>query len=469
MPCPRLLPAIAAAASLAACGGGTTDSVETAELFAVNGARYPAVFAADTVIWAGFGFGAVQGNVYVRAAGAPATVTVLSWTDGQIHGVLPAEVEAGPTYVVTSQDSLGPLDLFILPRTSYDPVPHAWAADAPMPLAVTQSAAAGLRFAAGATITTRIVLTGGRLPDGRLNRSTYLAAVASDGRISSWQEAPDSVIPAGRRLHATAGADRTTAVLQDVESVAYVIGGVDSLGRVLADALGIGISAEGAYGLWTPMAPLLDRRAGIATAVAFGKLYAIGGFRPDSLAAREVFYTTILPNGTLNGWFVGPPLPEGRAFAAAAVAGSTLYVLGGERGTILPDSLADSTQLAATVFAIPISPLSGAFRDSVWTELPVALLHARSRLSAAVVNDALVVTGGLYLGMPSSGETEYATITSGQISPFQEFPGVTLASVAGGPVLGAAVPLVWSAEGIVRLTVIGGTVGGTVGVQVWSQ
>jgi len=469
MPCPRFLLTIAAAASLAACGGGSTDAVTTAELFAVNGARHPAVFAADTVIWAGFGFGPEQGNVYVRAAGAPVTAVILSWADGQIRAVLPPDVEAGPTYVESAADSLGPLDLFILPRTSYDPAPHAWAADAPLPFAVTQSAAAGVRFAAGATMTTRIVLTGGRLADGRLNRSTYLATVAPDGRITGWQDAPDSIVPAGRRLHAMAGADRTTAVLQDVESVAYVIGGVDSAGRVLADALGIGVSAEGAYSLWTPMAPLLDRRAGIATAVAFGTLYAIGGFRSDSLAAREVYYTTILPNGTLNGWFVGPSLPEGRAFAAATVAGSTLYVLGGERGAVLPDSLADSTQLAATVYAIPISPLSGAFRDSVWTELPVTLLHARSRLSAAVVDDALVVIGGIYVGMPSTGETEYATIANGELRAFQDFPGATLASVARGPVLGAATPATWTTEGIVRTTVIGGTVGGTPVAQVWSQ
>ena len=470
MSCPRFLLTLGTAASLAACGGAT-DPVATAELFAVNGARHPAVYATDTVVWAGFGFGTEQGagNVYVQAGGLLAPATILSWADGQIRGQLPPDVEAGPTYVVAAGDTLGPLGLLILPRTSYDPAPHVWAPDAALPFAVTQSAAAGVRFAAGATVTTRVVLTGGRLTDGRLNRGTYLATVASDGRVGSWQEAPDTIVPAGRRLHAMAGADRTTAALQDVESVAYMIGGVDSAGRVLADALGIGLSSTGAYSLWTPMAPLPDRRAGIATAVAFGKLYAIGGFRPDSLAARDVFYSTILPNGTLNGWLIGPPLPEGRAFAAAAVAGSTLFVLGGERGAVLPDSLADSTQLAATVYAIPISPLSGAFRDSVWTELPASLLHARSRLSAAVVDDALIATGGIYAGMPSAGETEYAVMANAQVGAFQEFPGATLAALAGGPVLGPAVPLLWTAQGIGRLTVIGGTVGGAPVAQVWSK
>lgn len=469
MSCPRL-PVTIAAACLTACGG-PTDAVVTAELFAVNGARHPAVFAGDTLIWSGFGFGTEQGNgaVYVRAGGLPTPAEILSWADGQISAVLPADAEAGPTWVEAVGDSLGALDLLVLSRTAYDPAAHAWVADASLPLAVNQSAAAGVRFADGPTVAARVVLTGGRRADGSLNRGTYIATVGADGRITGWQEAPDSVVPAGRRLHAMAGADRTTAALQDIESVAYMVGGLDSAGRVLAEAQGIGVSAAGAYSLWTPMAPLLDRRAGMATAVAFGKLYAIGGFRPDSLAARDVFYTTILPNGTLSGWFRGPPLPEGRAFAAAAVAGSTLYLLGGERGVILPDAVADSTQLTVTAYTIPISPLSGAFRDSVWTELPVTLIHARSRHSAALVDDALVVTGGVYVGMPSAGETEYATAANGQVGAFQEFPGGTLAAMAGGPVLGAAVPFVWTAQGIARLTVIGGTVVGAPAAQVWSQ
>lgn len=467
----RLLLALGAAAGLTGCGGGPTDPVDTAELVAVNGARHPAVYAGDTLVWVGVGFGPEQddGAVYVRAGGAPAAAEILAWADGQIRGVLPADVETGPTWVRTARDSLGTVELLVLDRTAYDPATHGWAADAALPIAVTQTAAGGVRFPVGAGIGARAVLNGGRLADGQLNRRTYIASVGADGRITSWQEAPDTIVPAGRRLHAMAGADRTTAALVDVESVAYMVGGVDSAGRVLADVLGIGVSAEGVYSLWTPMAPMLDRRAGQASVVAFGKLYAIGGFRPDSLAARDVYYTSVQPNGTLSGWFRGPPLPEGRAFAAAVVAGSTLYVLGGERGLVLPDSVADSTQVTATVFAIPVSPLSGAFRDSVWTELPAALVHARSRPAAVVVDDAIVVTGGVYVGMPSAGETEYAILASGQLGDFQEHPGATLAAAAGGPVVGFAAPILWNGQGIARITVIGGTVLGTPVAQVWSQ
>jgi hypothetical protein len=471
MRCLPLLVATGMSTGFAACGGSSTAPVASAELFVVNGARHPAVFAMDTLTWAGFGFGTErgEGNVYVTAAGAPTVVEILFWTDGQIQGVLPADVESGPTYVLLPTDSLGPLDLFVVPRTHYDPASHAWTSDASLPVALTGAAAGGMRFPSGGTVTGRVVLTGGRRTDGTLNRSTYLGLLAEDGRITQWQEAPDSLVPAGRYLHAMVGADRTTTALQGSESVAYMFGGVDSAGRVLSDALGIGLSVDGAYSLWTPMAPLPDRRGGLATTAAFGKIYAIGGFGADSLAARDVFYTTVLPSGTLNGWLIGPPLPEGLAFATAAVAGSMLFVLGGETGAIFPDSVADSTRLTATVYSIPISPLSGAFRDSVWTQLPISLLHARSRFSAAVVDDALVVTGGVYAGMPSAGETEFATITDGQLGTFQDFPGGTLAALAGGAVLGAATPLAWTAQGTVRITLVGGAVGATPAPHVWSK
>jgi len=162
-------------------------------------------------------------------------------------------------------------------------------------------------------------------------------------------------------------------------------------------------------------------------------------------------------------------LPEGRAFAAAAVIGTTLFVLGGERGLIDPDAVADSTQLTETIYAISISPLTGAFRDTTWTTLPVTLPQGRSRAAAFAVDDALIVTGGVYVGMPSEAETAYATLVDGLPQAFQEFPGATLVSMAGGPVWLAAAPVIWDTAGIARVTLIGGLVAGTPTAQTWSQ
>lgn len=461
----------AAAVSGVACGGSSGDPVATAQLFAVNGARYPAVFAEDTATWVGFGFGAAEdgGAVLVTAGGTLSSAEVVSWRDGEIRAVLPATVETGATYVLTPRDTLGPLDLFVRQRTTYDPAQHTWVTDAALPVRLAAPGAGAVRFPTGGTVTGLVVLSGGRLPDGRLSADTYLGTVTAEGRISEWRAAPDTIVPAPRRLHTIVAADRTTAAFDEVESVAYMLGGVDSAGRVLADALGLGLSSTGTYTFWTPLAPLPDRRAGVAAVVAFGKLYAIGGFGSDSLASRGVAYATILPVGTLNGWFLGPPLPEGRAFAAAAVAGNRIFVLGGELGAVAPDAVADTTGLTATIYTIRVSPRSGAFQDTAWTELAVTLRVPRTRFAAYAVDDALVVTGGVYPGMPSGAETEYAPLVGGLPAAFVEQSGTTLAELAGGPVWSFAAPVVWTANGITRVTVIGGRRADSASAQVFSQ
>jgi hypothetical protein len=466
----RSFPLLGVLLATAGCGDSSEGPV-TAALSAVNGAGFAPVYPGDTARWAGFGFGAEQGSgtVLVTTSSGLAAASVIAWRDAEVQAILPDDLRTGSTYVVTAADTLGPLDLFVRPRAAYDPAAHAWTGDASLPMPVAGAAASVLRYPAAAGLSSLVVLHGGRGPDSSLSRGTYIGLVGPDGRITEWHEAPDTIIPPGRWLHGGAGGDRTTAVLDGVEGVAYILGGIDSAGRVLTDALGLGLASDGSYGLWTTLAPLPERRAGIAAVTAFSKVYAIGGFGSDSLATRTVIYATVLPSGTLNGWFRGPELPEGRAFGVAAVAGSTLLVLGGERGLIDPSGVADSAQLAATVYAIRLSPLTGAFRDSAWTELPTTLLRPRSRGSAFVVDDALVVTGGVYVGMPSAGETEFALLSGGIPGTFHESPASSLAALAGGPVWLAAGPLLWDAAGSARVTLVGGLITDTPTTRVWSQ
>jgi hypothetical protein len=458
---------VAAALVASGCGGGTTTPITTG-LRAVNGANYAAVFAGDTATWAGFGLGAEQGDaaVLVRGPDGDTPVEIVSWSDGGIRGVLPAGLVTGPTWIQgATGDSLGLLDLFARQRTSYDPTAHEWAETPTLPVEVADVAAAGLRFPSTSGIASLVLLFGGRRADGSLSNETYIGVASSDGRLTEWRAASDTIIPAGRRFHAMAGADRTTAVL-DIESVAFMAGGLDATGQPITDVDGIGLDHTGAYSLWTSLASLPKSTAGAAAATTFGTLYLIGGFGPDSLASTQVFYAPIRPEGTLNGWLQGPPLPEGRAFASMAVAGSMLLTIGGQRGLIAPDSGADSTQLAGTVFAIRLSPLTGAFVDTAWTELPDLLLHPRARHAAFVVGDALVVTGGVYPGMPSTGETEVAQLVDDRPGAFAEWTGAPLPA---GAVWGAAAPIVWDIGGVPHVTLIGGSLGGTPTARTWTH
>jgi hypothetical protein len=254
------------------------------------------------------------------------------------------------------------------------------------------------------------------------------------------------------------------------ESVAYSIGGRDAAGAVLADVEGIAISAAGGYGLWSRLTPLPGARAGATALVAFGNVIVIGGYGPGSRALPDVSLAAITSDGTLNGWFDGPPLPEGRAFAAAALVGRTLFVTGGERDSITPAAVSDTAGLTGTVFAIRLSPQTGAFLDSVWTTVATPLLHPRSRHAAMALDDALVVTGGVYAGMPGTGESEFSVIApEGTPGPFAETPPPTLATLAGAPAWSFAAPRLLARDGTWRATVLGGATTAGPTARTWTQ
>jgi len=161
----------------AGCGGGATNAPPSAALYAVNGARYPAVFSADTVTWAGYGFGVEQGagDVVVTTGQGPVTASVVSWRDAEVRAVIPQEVATGPTVLFTAiADSLGPLDLFVRPRTSYDPATRPWLGDAALPAPLAGTAAAAVHFPGSASVASLLVVSGGARADSTLNRSTYL-------------------------------------------------------------------------------------------------------------------------------------------------------------------------------------------------------------------------------------------------------------------------------------------------------
>ena len=79
----------------------------------------------------------------------------------------------------------------------------------------------------------------------------------------------------------------------------------------------------------TPLAPLLTPREGLAVAALGGKLYAIGGHTSGGIATAEVEAYTPVADPGLGSWETQAPLSAARTWPAAAVIGSTLYVVGG--------------------------------------------------------------------------------------------------------------------------------------------
>jgi hypothetical protein len=462
---------------LAACGEPTIPTDATPQLEAVNGARQPVVDPGQLAGWSGVGFGAAQGGsmLLVTTAGGTTALTPLEWSDVGIVAQLPADLMSGPTWVVTATDTLGPLPLLVRPPVAFTPGARAWAEGAALPEARAALAAAGLAFPGGEGIQALAVLFGGLRGDGTLSDTTHLGNVDQDGRVVAWTSAPDTVVPPARRDHAMAAADPTnsrinrTSAAGEPEGVAYLIGGHGPAGLVLSAVHGLAVSPTGAYGLWSALTPLPGARAGAAAVVAYGHLIVLGGYGPDSLALRRVSVAAITADGTLNGWFEGPPLPEGVAYAAAAVSGQTLFLVGGERGLINPAGVTDTAALTGTVLSIRLSPRTGSFQDSAWTAA-AALLHPRSRHGAWVLDDALVASGGVYAGVPGAGESEFALISAeGALGTFAELPPPTMAELAGAPAWNVGLPVLMSRDGARRATHLGGATPAGPSARAWSQ
>jgi hypothetical protein len=189
---------------------------------------------------------------------------------------------------------------------------------------------------------------------------------------------------------------------------------------------------------WQPNPPELalpEPRTDAAVVAAGLQTLLVGG--SDGKAAQEsIFATVIRPDGNIDGWTVGAPLPAPRAGASAVFFAGTAYVIGGrdasgaptdtvfagtadaDTGTItswkvvenlkLPAPRADATALVsgdgifliggrdaagpvASVWQAPLKSTTGALQ--AWRET-TALPEARADATAVILGPYVFVYGG---------------------------------------------------------------------------
>jgi len=453
----------------AACGGVTQPSATTPQINAVNGVNFPILRAGGAVTVDGQGFGATQGNnavLVTDASGAFVPCDVAAWDDVQIEATLPSGAATGRLVVAVGTDTLGPVALLVRDDAPFDPTKAVWAKGPALPGARADAATAALIFPGSAT-GSAVVVTGGTAPDGTLSDSTYLALAGTDGSLGTWTTLEDSTLPAPRRFATGAGADRSHGNLTLVDGMAYAVGGIDSTDRFLPDVIGLAVSATGQHVPWTELSALPEPLAGAAVVVTRGLMIVAGGVAGDSSASAAVYSATINPNGTLNGWFAGPPLPVPLAFTTMVVHDTTIYVIGGETGHVDVDA-PDTTAQVSTVYAITLSPRSGFFVDSTWRTLPAALGRPRSRHAAFALDQGILVTGGIYPGAPGAGESEFAPFVGDSLGTFTDVTGPTLTAL-GGDAIGHVAGVVTADQGALpHPTLVGGrTLAGAPAAAVW--
>ena len=137
---------------------------------------------------------------------------------------------------------------------------------------------------------------------------------------------------------------------------------------------------------WQPNPPELglpQARTDAAIVAAGLQTLLVGG--SDGKAAQEGVYATVIrPDGNIDGWTVGPPLPSPRAGASAVFFSGSAYVLGGV------DSVGAPTD---TVFVGTPDAASG--KITSWTESADLKLPAPRADAAVVVSgDGIFLVGG---------------------------------------------------------------------------
>jgi hypothetical protein len=475
-----MTPRSATAASLAAlatlaCHDTTSVALELPQLNAVNGATYPILTPGDSVALEGSGFGAAQGNSRVTFHGSHGAIdaSAASWSDNQIIVTLPDGAESGNVSIAVDPGgvTLGPIPVSIRPLATFDAAAFTWTDGPALPDALRAVQLLAFTYPSDTGLTSRLQAVGGASA-GAIKASSLFSDLGNSGTPAAWRSG-DNPAPAGLLYAGSATATQAKARLRrhphrdtTVEGVSYLLGGMDATGRVVPDVFGLSVWQDGDQGAWTRLVALPDPRAALTAVVAYGNIYVLGGFGPDSLALRATSVAVVDSFGAPTGWVPGPPLPEGRAFAAVVVRNHVLYLLGGEAGRINP-STPDTTGIRSDVYAIRLSARTGFFLDAGWQTLGTTLVAPRSRHAAFGLDAGILVAVGVTTGAGS--ESEFAALSpSGILSPFQPLLAPTIASQAGGSVSEVGSGVYLDRAGAQHVVLVGGqVVGGAPTARVW--
>ncbi len=162
---------------------------------------------------------------------------------------------------------------------------------------------------------------------------------------------------------------RGALTVQVLGGIIYAVGGEGESG-----VLNINEAYDPETNTWERKASMLTPREHLASAVAFGKLYVIGG--------RQGFPGTSNLNNNeeydpdSDTWITKPPMPSNRGGIAGASVNGRIYIFGGEALTMVFDSSEEYD-----------------VRDEIWM-VREPMRVARHGLGAATVGNRIFIIGG---------------------------------------------------------------------------
>ncbi len=109
----------------------------------------------------------------------------------------------------------------------------------------------------------------------------------------------------------------------------YVLGGVTDRTTFHGDGYMATIAADGSLGTWEETTALPEGIGGHSVLLAGDKVIVLGGRGSDIQNRADVRIGTLQDDGHIAGWDAGPSLPDARFHQAAVLHDGFVYVLGG--------------------------------------------------------------------------------------------------------------------------------------------
>lgn len=354
---------MAAGALLAGCGGGSSSgnppppSASVPAISNINNATSPSItinvpnVPNPSIQINGSNFQSAPGQVVFTQGSLTATVvpSPANWTNTNIVAVVPSgtattQFTAPATLTVKIVTSGGTsngatVNLAQPPPSNFTLDNVTWTTTTPLPTALAGLRAVGVP--GNSATSAFVVVTGGY--DGTKNTTTVLTNTLNPGGTlgAGWTVAANP-LPQSRAHHGMVEADPSNSPVAANFRFVYVIGGQQNLGDTQGTATVLRASvdpASGAVGTWTTLSstPLPQGLVGPAVTILDGYIYVVGGWTTAGTPSANVYSAAVQSDGTLSAWTTSANSnPTAVSFATMFGSGSNLYVLGGD-SQISPD------------------------------------------------------------------------------------------------------------------------------------
>jgi N-acetylneuraminic acid mutarotase len=442
----------------------TLESVFTAIspiLDFVNSATKPSGNQGSTAIFEGRAFGSIQGTskiYFSDGIGGKIEAIVASaddWTDEFIVTTVPSGAEDGPVYVETELGASNEVEFNVTDQAVFSPSAINWTVTTALPEVVSGHNAISATIDNGTNEMQYVFVTGGKDDLGSALDQVLVGEIGSDGTIASWTVTTS--LPSATAFHKTIAATPFNSKV-GASGYLYVFGGVDNNDDVINTVSVAAFNNDGTIGMWSTSTSLPEPLHSMGAVIFRSTIYIAGGSTTGDVPVSKVYKAKIDETGSLGQWSELTELPSARSYHGFVTFGGYLYTVGGDAGTIAPDTGTNSSALTEVVFA-RISLRTGDITETGWTLNANELQKSRGKHTTLVVGGNMFVSSGLYAAASQgSSENTFAQILAdGTVDSFGGATGSnTLLSEGGSNLFNQAGLSYIDANGVAHVMILGG-------------